>query len=199
MAKKKYYAVKNGRINGIYLSWEDCKKMIDGFSNASYKSFEDPYMAVDFLIGSDLLQEKNSSTRSVVAYVDGSYNIATKDYGYGGVILLDGEEIYQFSEKGIDENARSMRNVAGEIEASMHVMKYCIDNNFDEVSIHYDYTGIEKWCLGEWKTNKDKTKAYKEYYDSIKNRLKVNFIKVKSHSGDYYNDIADKLAKKSIF
>ena len=35
----KYYAVKNGRVPGIYNSWAECQKQIHGFKNASYKSF----------------------------------------------------------------------------------------------------------------------------------------------------------------
>ena len=27
----KFYAVKKGKIPGIYNSWDDCKKMVDGF------------------------------------------------------------------------------------------------------------------------------------------------------------------------
>ena len=36
----KYYAVKNGRVPGIYNSWAECQKQIHGFKNASYKSFK---------------------------------------------------------------------------------------------------------------------------------------------------------------
>jgi ribonuclease HI len=39
MAKKKYYAVRAGRTPGIYTSWDACKAQVDGFANASFKSF----------------------------------------------------------------------------------------------------------------------------------------------------------------
>lgn len=40
MAKKtKYYVVWKGKKPGIYTSWEDCKKQINGFEGAQYKSF----------------------------------------------------------------------------------------------------------------------------------------------------------------
>jgi ribonuclease HI len=39
MAKKKFYVVWQGREPGVYTSWDDCKKQIDGFSAAKYKSF----------------------------------------------------------------------------------------------------------------------------------------------------------------
>ena len=34
----KFYAVKKGKIPGIYYSWDECKKMVDGFPGAVYKS-----------------------------------------------------------------------------------------------------------------------------------------------------------------
>lgn len=41
MAKKeKFYVVWEGKKPGIYLSWKDCKAMIDGYAGAKYKSFE---------------------------------------------------------------------------------------------------------------------------------------------------------------
>ncbi|NJB81345.1 ribonuclease H1 domain-containing protein [Wenyingzhuangia aestuarii] len=40
MAKsKKYYVVWNGKTKGVFNSWKDCKKQIDGFQGAQYKSF----------------------------------------------------------------------------------------------------------------------------------------------------------------
>ena len=40
MAKsKKYYVVWNGKTKGVFNSWNDCKKQIDGFQGAQYKSF----------------------------------------------------------------------------------------------------------------------------------------------------------------
>lgn len=37
----KYYVVWSGRKKGIFTSWEECKKSIDGFHDARYKSFND--------------------------------------------------------------------------------------------------------------------------------------------------------------
>ena len=58
--------------------------------------------------------------------------------------------------------------------------------------------GIEKWATGEWKANKCGTKMYKAYFDSIKDRLSVVFYKVKAHSGNEYNEEADRLAKNAL-
>ena len=133
----------------------------------------------------------------ITAYVDGSYNVATKEYSYGAVIFA-GDKKECFSEKFNDPELATMRNVAGELEGSMKAMRYAVEAGAKELDIFYDYEGIEKWCTGAWKTNKDGTKAYKAFYEKISQKVKVNFHKVKGHSGDRYNDEADVLAKTAL-
>lgn len=108
----------------------------------------------------------------------------------------NGEEIH-ISDASDDKEMASMRNVAGEIYGSMAAMKYAVEHNIKNLSIYYDYMGIAKWCTGEWKTNKPGTIAYKKYYDKIKRKVNITFYKVKGHSGDKYNNLVDKLAKKA--
>ncbi|PSJ31782.1 RNase H [Peptostreptococcus russellii] len=216
MSKQKYYVVKNGKINGIFLNWDDCKKMIHGHKNALYKSFFDPHEAIDYLISnnSTILKEENSSSDEklnikenantdsldlIEAYVDGSFDVSSQSYGSGGVLLKDGKIIETFSKKGSNKENVSMRNVAGEIEAAMIAMQYCYDNNYKNLRIYFDYNGIEKWCTGDWKANKIGTKKYKEFCDEMKKKVNISFQKVKAHSGVEYNELADKLAKESIF
>jgi len=189
----KYYAVRNGRKIGVFETWVRCKAQVDGFSGAEYKSFTKKEDAQNYLTGEDTV----TSPSGTVAYVDGSYNIETCEFSYGAVIFT-GEEMKTFSEKFSDPELASMRNVAGEIKGSEFVMRYCLENGISEVAIYYDYEGISAWAEGRWKTNKHGTIAYKEFYDEIKGKLKVSFVKVKGHSGDTYNDMADRLAKDAL-
>lgn len=39
LSKKKFYAVRKGYNIGIYNTWDECKKQVNGFSGAEYKSF----------------------------------------------------------------------------------------------------------------------------------------------------------------
>lgn len=135
---------------------------------------------------------------AAVAYVDGSYNVATKEYSCGIVFLMGTEEIH-IAEKGESAELAAMRNVAGEILGAELAMRKAVELGVRSLSIYHDYQGIASWCLGEWKTNKEGTKAYKEYFDSIRDRINIRFVKVKGHSGDKYNDMADELAKSVIF
>lgn len=215
----KYYAVKKGRKPGVYRTWADCKKQVDGFSGAIYKSFltkeeaetftgtkNNSTTKVESLVATakkdttivDIEEALEKATDKIaVAYVDGSYHNGTKEFSYGAVIAYDGEE-FHFSEKVEDPSLVSMRNVAGEIKGSECAMRFALEHNCEKVYIYHDYEGIAKWCLGEWKTNKEGTKAYKKFYDSIKDKIEIQFVKVKGHSNDRYNDLADKLAKQAL-
>ena len=215
----KYYAVKKGRKPGVYGTWAECKKQVDGFSGATYKSFTTKQEAEAFVgikSGTTTRVERsginridnstavdiedvleNPTDKIAVAYVDGSYHNGTKEFSYGAVIVYDGEE-FHFSEKVEDPSLVSMRNVAGEIKGSECAMRFALEHNCEKVYIYHDYEGIAKWCLGEWKTNKEGTKAYKEFYDSIKDKIEIHFVKVKGHSNDRYNDLADQLAKQAL-
>ncbi len=220
---KKYYAVKHGKTPGIYESWDECKKQVYGFSGAVYKSFGNRQEALDFINSTGIVNkttkkseiiskddfavsdsETNSNiierttTEYAVAYVDGSYNNATSEFSYGVVMFHNKKELH-FSEKVEDEDLSLMRNVAGEIKGAEAAMQYAHDNGCKKLTIYHDYEGIARWCLGDWKANKPGTIAYKNFYDELKNDLDVEFIKVKGHSNDKYNDLADELAKKAIF
>lgn len=197
----KYYAVRKGKIPGIYDSWNKCKEQVDGFSGAEYKSFKSEKEAQSYIENSDLKDNLNDSAQDndthTEAYVDGSYDSETKEFSYGIVILQQGKEL-KYAKKYADESLSEMHNVAGEIKGAEAAMKYAVENSLTSITIYHDYEGIAKWCLGEWKTTKEGTKAYKQYYDSIKDKVKVSFVKVTGHSNNKYNDIADELAKQAL-
>ena len=92
---------------------------------------------------------KQEQNPAVYAFVDGSYNIATKVYGYGGFLIHNGEkEVLQGS--GNDAEMASMRNVSGEILGAMAAVERAIELKLPEVTIYYDYMGIEMWAEGAW-------------------------------------------------
>ena len=100
----KFYAVKKGKVPGIYTSWDACKSMVHGFPGAVYKGFATRAEAEQFL------EEKKEEQKEPenYAFVDGSFNSATSVYGYGGFLVTKGER-HVISGSGNAPQMASMR------------------------------------------------------------------------------------------
>ncbi len=191
----KFYAVKKGRQTGIFYTWPECEAQVKGYKGAIFKSFVSEKDAQRFL--SDEKKEEED-INCLLAYVDGSYNVKTKEYGYGCILLEGQKEIIQITGKGNDENYVMMRNVAGEIIGSEKAICYAIEHGYTSLHIYYDYEGIERWATGQWKANKSGTQAYQHFVQESQKKISISFVKVLAHSGDYYNEKVDLLAKKAV-
>lgn len=190
---KKYYAVKNGVNKGIFNTWDECSKQVIGFNGAEYKSFKSIEEANIYLSN----VESPINLNSTLAYVDGSYNSKTEEYSFGGVLIIN-DKIFTFLKKYPKDELSKSRNVSGEIKGAAFIINYCINHDIKELDLYYDYVGIAKWYNGEWRANTDIAILYTEFVKKNKNKIKVNFHKIKSHSNNEYNDMADMLAKKAL-
>lgn len=196
-----YYAVKNGRNPGIYSTWDECKREVTGFSGAVYKKFKTFEEAESFIgnIEEEIKIKDIDDLKDgeILAYVDGSYRLEDHSYSYGVYLYSEGLE-EKYSKRFFDEENAKSRNVSGELKGAIVAMKRGVELGYKKMYLHYDYRGIEDWALGNWKTNLDLTREYKKTYDEIKNKMEVEFIKVDAHTGVYYNELVDKLAKEAI-
>lgn len=218
---KKYYAVKVGRIPGIYQTWDETKEQINGYSGAVYKGFTTLHDAEQFILESneqasdnkkenvtsgDLnnqIEEKiaNLSEDEVVAFVDGSYNAEKEKAGFGTILISKGEEKYtsykSFTKK-FDENLIALRNVFAELEGVKEAVLVAVNSKKTKITIYYDYTGIEMWATKKWKANNEFTQNYIAFMQEKMKYINIEFVKVPAHSGVIYNEEADALAKKSL-
>ncbi len=194
---KKYYAVRVGKTPGIYLTWDDCKAMTSGYPGAVYKSFTRLQEAEEFVEGASLKADSSTGeAKEPYAFVDGSYNKATNVYGYGGFLMANGEK-HVLQGSGNEPELVEMNNVAGEIAGAMAAVTKAIELGLEDIAIYYDYMGIEMWATGGWKRNKAGTMAYFDFMQSVKDDIKISFVKVKGHSGIDGNEEADMLAKQA--
>lgn len=136
----------------------------------------------------------------IEVYVDGSYNINTGEYGSGVVMIVDGDQknIKQYNAKGNNSTFAKQRNVAGEVFAVSLALNICSKmEHADELDVHvyYDYAGIECWATGKWAANTVLSQEYRKFVHGLP--FKVNYHKVKAHTGNYFNEVADQLAKQA--
>lgn len=206
---KKFYAVRKGRKTGVFATWALCQEQIKGFSGAEYKSFTTKEEAEAFCQGEQtgsiskeksmeaVIEAAKADRDTAVAYVDGSYDKVTNAFSYGMILMYQGKE-YLFCQKFEDKELAAMHNVAGEIKGSEAAMVFAVKEGVKRLVICHDYEGIAKWCNGAWKANKAGTKAYQALYQQMSQNVSISFVKVKGHSNDTYNDIADGLAKQAL-
>lgn len=193
----KFYAVKKGKKTGVFSTWDECKEQVTGYKGAVYKSFKTLSEAEAFLEKNEKKIENIEEVDGVYAYIDGSFDRINGIYG-SGVVIVDGDKKHEYKHAGNREDYAQLHNVAGELEAAKFVMWYAVDKKIKEITLFYDYQGIEAWAVGDWKANLPYTQDYVKFYNKVKTAVKVNFVKVKAHTGIELNEVVDRLAKDAI-
>lgn len=190
----KYYAIKKGIKEGIFTDWNEVRNYVSGFKGAEYKSFKTEDEAKRYLQQEDnkLSEQDNSDTDTVYFYTDGSFKNGIT--GYGICVVKNGKILFKdagkYPIKDIDQ-----QNVAGEIFAIIRSIQIAKANGFTNIVFAYDYEGIEKWVTNEWRTKQFLTKSYVSYFNRHIEGIKYRFQKVEAHTGNTFNEEADKLAK----
>lgn len=133
----------------------------------------------------------------ISAYVDGSYDEQYGCWGCGIVLLpeQDKETHYELTGNGTKYNQHWQ--IAGELYGAAIATRWCIQNGYTHLHLYYDYLGVEKWATCEWKRRKDLAIQYSMAMRDYMCYINITFHKVKSHTGDRFNEMADKLAKEA--
>ena len=195
-----YYGVKKGRNPGVYQSWLECETEVHGFSGAEHKKFSTEQEALEF-VAFKFKKKKSKKKRvvitkkSVKAFVDGSYNSQDNIVGYGVVLIEDDEPVIKNFGTYTHPDMQKTQQLYGELKAAMEAVELAYANGYNELTIVHDYNGIEYLATGYFEAGTPITQNYKKFMDFYMDKLEIQFEKVKSHSGDKYNDMADKLAK----
>lgn len=219
MVKKKVYAVKKGKTTGLFYSWNECKDATNGYPGAEFKGFGTEAEARAYLEGKEISIEEifaeeiptedqakeelqfhteKLDENQVIAYVDGSFDKTIGKYSFGCILLIPGGRIIKESGNGNEPESLAIRNVAGEMLGAMYASQWALVNGYEFIELRYDYEGIEKWATGAWKANNVLTQKYAAFMQRKESQIHISFQKVKAHSGDYYNEQVDKLAKAAL-
>lgn len=198
-----YDKTKNKEIHDkIVYTWDECTLYVKGVKGAQYKKVNDEVDAHRYF---DNFKSALTSTNVVipndilVIYVDGSYNDTTGEYAYGFTVIKNNVVLFLESGKGIPTDISNVRQVEGELKAAIKSIEYAINHHEKEIYLYYDYAGIEKHINGEWER---KSESSKKYYNQIqeltKFNIKINFVKSEAHSGEFFNELCDKMCKHQL-
>lgn len=208
---KKVYAIKYGfdkakneEVKNIIVdTWAECSRLVSGVKGAAYKSFEVLLDAEKYLSDDKKLLKKDIDTYpsdNLHIYVDGSYNLYTEKFSYGLVAVKNNIVVYVESNSSEDNSQKQLRQIAGELMASIRAVEYAKSINEKSVVIFHDYEGIYHHAVGTWQRKDESSKNYYEFMNRTMTNKEVEiiFVKVDSHTGDIFNEITDSLAKKCI-
>lgn len=144
----------------------------------------------------------NLGDNQAIAFTDGAYSQKNRKGGYGIVFITQGN--IQYYNKTFNYNKQShksilnLHNVGTECEAVKFAVKQAIEMNMEKITIYYDYEGICKWLTHEWDANKNYTEEYVKVMTLYSKKIEIGFVKVKSHIGIIYNELADKIAVNAL-
>lgn len=148
--KQKYYAVWKGRESGVFSTWEECKKQVDGFEGAQYKSFEslsEAQTALSKNFYASVSKPKAGSQPTTISktlpkiealIVDAAWNTRTGDMEYQGFELQSGKLLFK---KGPFFDGT---NNVGEFLAIVHALAFLKKNNSD-IPIYTDSKTAMSW------------------------------------------------------
>lgn len=177
MAARKYYVVWKGRQTGLFESWEACKKAVDGFEGAKYKSFENRDIALK-AVGEDMykyLGKKAPSSSSLTPQqlkakgkpikgsisVDAACNMVTGQMEYQGVHTSTKELLFKMGpyQKG--------SNNIGEFLAIVHALAWCKKHNIN-LPVYTDSRTAMAWVRNKKANTKvESSDANDELFEMI--------------------------------
>lgn len=207
---KKIYAIKEGfdsklnqRVeNKIVRTWTECLTYVKGVKGAKYKSFESLEEAKLYLNDTNKLLKKGRDTYPedcLHVYVDGSYNSSSQKYSYGVVAVRN--NIVEYIENGAsnDTSKSNIRQIAGELEGAIKGVKYALSKGDKKIVLFHDYEGIFHHATGSWDRKDTSSQQYYEEMKKLMNEgIEVIFVKVDSHTGELFNELADEKCKEAL-
>lgn len=200
--KPKFYTVWEGRKAGVYDSWDDCKKQVEGVAGAKYKSFDSKKEAETALKENywkyTQAQSGAKKQTKILAsafpppiqesiVVDAAWNSVKKDMEYQGFYLKTKELIFH---KGPFPKAT---NNIGEFLAIVHALAY-LKNRNSNLPIYSDSRTAISWVRNKKANTKldeaDGNPEVFELLDRAEKWLKTNTYpnKVLKWETDYWGE-----------
>ena len=221
---KKYYVVWQGRETGIFNDWDTCKKKIDRFAGAKYKSYKTLAEAQTAFSAGDLTSIKKPPTTKAVSQTGKSYSageisampIEVKIFTDGGCEPNPGEAgsgVAVYRDNAVEAlwyglyNANGTNNSAelNALNQALQMAQVEIRRGNNVVVFCDSKYSIQ--CVTQWAVSWEK-KGWKKPSGEIKNlevikemfhlyramKNKLEILHVNGHIGIEGNELADRMS-----
>jgi ribonuclease HI len=173
-------------------TWRECELNVKGVKGVVYKGFATEWEAQSWLDKNVIAFEDNNDV-GLKIYVDGSFVNDVKAAGWAYVAVEDDKIVHE--DFGIIQQCLESRNITGEVMASMMAIDWLVSTGRRAQLIH-DYMGLSAWLTGDWKRETDIAKRY--YVGYHRHIHLIDFVKIKGHQGNKWNEHVDKRAREGI-
>jgi ribonuclease HI len=190
MSKKKFYVVWQGRKTGVFTSWNVCKRQIDGFESAQYKSFANLEEAeIASKKSYDAYKGKNTKTATLSSVEKEKYgkpileSISVDAACAGNPGKMEYKGVFTHNKKQLFLMGPFQKgtNNIGEFLALVHGIALLKSKNKEDIPIYSDSKIAMSWVKQKrCKTNMHFDASNKDLLDLIKraeNWLKENTFK----------------------
>ena len=209
----KYYAIRVGKVPGIYTNWDEAKVQVTGYPGAKYKGFTNEKDALEFM-GDVMINKatpnRNNEIEKPVKKVKKTVKKLAEKSIYpsqnlsdeGTFVFTDGSCINYFGGYGvvIIENGNCTCKISGSVPvekatnniAELYAIKVALINTIGDITIYTD----SQYSMGVLTKTMKATKNLELIGDIQKIMFGrcITFLHVLAHNGDEYNELADKLA-----
>ena len=216
MVAKKVYVVRRGRQTGLFNTWSECQKQVQGYPGAIFKSFTNLAEAQQWLGGAEINNPKvasiskptysavtNDEAPDYIIYTDGSCLRNPDGPGGWAAVIMDQN---QGKLTELHDGQSSTTNNRMELTAAKAALEFVpvgavVDLYTDSQYLKNAFTKkwLVNWQRRGWLTasgapvkNQDLWQVLAALFSS----RKVNFHWVKGHVGIEHNERCDQLARR---
>ncbi|ANQ49694.1 ribonuclease H family protein [Flammeovirga yaeyamensis] len=181
--KQKFYVVWSGGTPGVYKTWAECQKHVQGVKGAKYKSFDSLREAEIAFKGNpaEYIVKKKAGEKPKQIYdptvglpimnnslaVDAACSGARGPMEYRGVWLENGQQLF------IQGPYEDGTNNIGEFLGIVHALAYLKQHKYDQTIVYTDSRTAMKWVREKKiKTTLEKNNKNAQLFDMIDRAIK---------------------------
>ena len=147
--------------------------------------------------------------KTINIYSDGGYRSSTNISGWAYVGYVNNETGHLITDKGAAEGYTNQQMEMTAVIKALYSIPFEMLEEYS-VKIHTDSAYIcncfkdswwSKWIMNDWKNSKGKDVANKDFWERIidyYNAYDIEFIKVRGHSNNEMNNLADELVNLAM-